>query len=179
MKSNESSTTLQKAFLLQFADLAQLRVKQLEGHVGGPQVQDQARVLEMMKGLSSRMDALEKSSAGGLQQGGGQSRYILSEKSTIPRAYDGNLEEWRAWRDDFAHFFNTKNVGMAQLLADIAKKMDVPVDRSTLAKWGGVLGTKVTGDHVHVWRALSSQNSDHVRGSRGRIRRMASTAHSV
>ena len=134
------------------ADLAQ-RVKQLEDHVGGPQVQDQARVLEMMKGLSSRMDAMENSSGGGLQRGG-QSRSYLPEKSTIPRAYDGNLEEWRAWRDDFADFLDTKNVGKAQLLADIAKKKDIPVCSSTLAKWAGVLGTKVTGDHIQVWRAL-------------------------
>ena len=98
---------------------------------------------------------MENSSGGGLHQGGGQSRGYLPEKSTIPRAYDGNLEEWRAWRDDFADFFDTKNVGMAQLLADIAKKRDVPVDSSTLAKWAGVLGTKVTGDHGQVWRALN------------------------
>ena len=39
------------------------RVKQLEDHVGGPQVQDQARVLEMMKGLSSGMDAVENRSS--------------------------------------------------------------------------------------------------------------------
>ena len=98
----------------------------------------------MMKGLSSRMDAMENSSGGGLQRGGGQSRGYLPEKSTIPRAYDGNLEEWRAWRHDFADFLDTKNVGMAQLLADITKKRDVPVDSSTLG----------VGDHVQVWRAL-------------------------
>ena len=46
---------------------------------------------------------------------------------------------------------------MAQLLADIAKKRDVPVDGSTLAKWAGVLGTEVTGDHVQVWRACQGQ----------------------
>ena len=60
----------------------------------------------MLKGLSSTMDAMENSSVGGLQQGGGQSRGYLPEKSTIPRAYDGNLEEWKAWRDDFADFFD-------------------------------------------------------------------------
>ena len=59
-----------------------------------------------------------------------------------------------AWRDDFADFLDTKNVRMAQLLADIAQKRDVPVDSSILAKWAGVLGTKVTGGHVQVWRAL-------------------------
>ena len=142
-----------EGILASVADMAQ-RVKQLEDHVGVPQVQDQARVLEMMKGMSSRMDAMENSSGEGLQQGGGQSRGYLPDKSTIPRAYDGNLEEWRAWRDDSADFLDTKNVGMAQLLADIAKKKDIPVDSSTLAKCAGVLGTKVTGDHVQVWRAL-------------------------
>ena len=89
---------------------------------------------------------MENSSEGGLQQGGGQSTGYLPGKSTIPRAYDGNLEEWRAWGDDFADFLDT-------LLADIAKKKRIPVDSSTLAKWAGVLGTKVTGDHVQVWRA--------------------------
>ena len=92
-----------EGILASVADLAQ-RVKQLEDHVGGPQVQDQARVLEMMKGLSSRMDAMENSSGGGLQQGGGQSRGYLHEKSTIPRAYDGNLEEWRAWQRRLCRF---------------------------------------------------------------------------
>ena len=62
-----------EGILASVADLAQ-RVKRLEDHVGGPQVQDEARVLEMMKGLSSRMDAMENSSGGGLQQGGRQSR---------------------------------------------------------------------------------------------------------
>ena len=76
-----------EGILASVADLAQ-RVKQLEDHVGGPQVQDQARVLEMMKGFSSRMDAMENSS-GGLQQGGGQSRRYLLEKSTIRRAKNG------------------------------------------------------------------------------------------
>ena len=87
------STT--EGILASVADVAQ-RVKQLEDDVGGPQVQDQARVVEIMKGLSSRMDAMENSSGGGLEQGGGQSRGYLPEKSTMPRAYDGNLEEWRA-----------------------------------------------------------------------------------
>ena len=68
-----------EGILASVADFAQ-RVKQLEDHVGGPQVQDQARVLEMMKGLSSRMDAMESTSGGGLQQGGGQSRGYLPEK---------------------------------------------------------------------------------------------------
>ena len=152
MKSKRVIDTTTEGILASVADLVQ-RVKQFEDHVGGPQVQDQARVLEMMEDLSSTMDAMENSSGGGLQQGGGQSRSYLPEQSTIPRAYDGNLEEWKAWRDDFADFFDTKNVGMAQLLADIAKKKDVPVNMSTLAKWAGVLGTKVTGDHVQVWRA--------------------------
>ena len=60
MKSKESSTTPQKANLLR---LQTWLSESLEDHVGGPQVQDQARVLEMMKGLSSRMDAMENSSA--------------------------------------------------------------------------------------------------------------------
>ena len=69
-----------EGILASVADLAQ-RVKQLENHVGRPQVQDQARVLQIMKGLSSRMDAMEKrSGGGGLQQGGGQSRGYLPEK---------------------------------------------------------------------------------------------------
>ena len=51
----------------------------------------------------------------------------------------------------------TKTVGMTQLLADTAKK-DVPVDSSTLAKWTGVLGTKTTGDHVQVWRAVGAED---------------------
>ena len=46
-----------EGILASVADLAQ-RVRQLEDHFGGPQVPDQARVLEMMKGLSSRMDAM-------------------------------------------------------------------------------------------------------------------------
>ena len=68
-----------EGILASVADLAQ-RVKQLEDHVGGPQEQDQVRVLEMMKGLSSRMDAMENSSGGALQQGGGQSRDYLPEE---------------------------------------------------------------------------------------------------
>ena len=47
---------------------------------------------------------------------------------------------------------------MAQLLADITKKRDVTVDSSTL----GVLGTKVTGDHVEVWRALQGLTTTEV-----------------
>ena len=74
-----------EAILASVADLSQ-RDKQLEDHVAGPQVQDQARVLEMTNPSSSRMDAMENSSGGGLQQRGGQSRDCLPKKSTIPRA---------------------------------------------------------------------------------------------
>ena len=109
-----------EGILASVAGLAQ-RVKQLEDHVGGPQVQDQARVLEMMKVLSSRMDAMENSSGGGLQQGGGQSRGY-SEKSTIPRAYDGNLEEWRAWRDDFADSLTQRMLGWHNCLQILQRK---------------------------------------------------------
>ena len=58
------------------------------------------------------------------------------------------------WKNGETTLQISLNVGMAQLLADIAKKKDIPVDSSTWPSGAGVLGTKVTGDHVQVFRAL-------------------------
>ena len=131
-----------EGILASVADLAQ-RVKQLE---------DQARVLEIMKGLSSRMDAMENDSGVSLQQGGGQSRGYLPQKSTIPKQMMGIWKNGGYGETTLQISLTQRMLGWYNCLHTLQRKRIFPVDSSTLAKWAGVLGTKVTGDQV--WRAL-------------------------
>ena len=60
------------------------------------------------------------------------------------------------WKNG-GHGETTLQISLTQRMLgwhNCCKEKDIPVDSSTLAKWAGVLGTKMTGDHVQVWRAL-------------------------
>ena len=116
-----------------------------------------------MKSLNTSVDTLEAVGAGaGVTVSAAQG--YLPEKSTLPKIFDGSVEEWRGWKYDFADFLDTS---MYLFLEEIAKSRDELVGDSFIQKWFG-LGARATKDQVAVWRALkgltggTGQNDCHV-----------------
>ena len=56
-----------------------------------------------MKSLNTRVDTLEAVGAGAGVTVSAAKGY-LTEKSTLPKIFDGSVEEWRGWKYDFADF---------------------------------------------------------------------------
>ena len=135
-----------------------MRIEVLEGHISQSLEQYMSSMMDMMKALATRIDTMEASGQGSGPSGSGGgsiNRGYLPEKSLIPKTYDGKLDDWRSWREDFSEFLDNKNTGMQKFLEEIARRRDAPVDDAMVRKWAS-LGGKVTGDRVQVWRALKA-----------------------
>ena len=103
-----------------------LRVSALEAHANKVVTQDQVALQTEIKTVEQRISRLEATVAGGSGASGSAStpsgtltRGYLPEKNTIPKTFEGELDQWRAWRDDVADFLDTRNVGMLKFLQAI------------------------------------------------------------
>ena len=109
-----------------------------------------------IKAIERTLSTMEKSSTGSSSTtapSGTLTRGYFPEKNTISRTLEGELDQWRAWRDDAADFLDTRNVGMFKFLHTIAMKRDTLTDSTMKRKWAA-LGQKSFGRPTCKWRAL-------------------------
>ena len=130
----------------------------LEAHTNKDTTQDYDKVAEAMRRFSARLDAVEAHGGQGGLPSSGAGKGYLPEKSLIPKTYQGELDGWRSWRDDLTEFMDNKNPGMKRFLEEVSNKRDELVSDVMLQKWN-VLGNKVVGDQVQVWRTLKALTS--------------------
>ena len=65
-----------------------------------------------------------------------QRRAVLCTREySIPRTFEAELDQWRTWKDDVADFFDTRNVGMVELLLAISKSRDKLADPAMKREW--------------------------------------------
>ena len=74
---------------------------------------------------------MEKSSTGSSSTtapNGTSTRGYLPEKNTIQWTFEGELDQWRAWRDDVADFLDTRKSECSNFLHAIAMNRDTVAD---------------------------------------------------
>ena len=127
------------------------RVSALEAHPNKVVTQDPVTVQTHIKAIEQRLSTMEKRSAGSSSttaQGGTLTRGHLPERNTLPRAFEGELDQWRAWRDDVAVLLDTRNVGMFKFLHAIASNRDTLADSTMKRKWAAFSETSFGRPHA-------------------------------
>ena len=97
----------------------------LEAHANKVVTQDHVAFQTEIKTMEQRVSTSEGIVAGGIGVSGSAS---APEKNTIPQTFEGELDQWRAWRDDFVDFSNTCNVKTLKFLQAIAMNRDTLVE---------------------------------------------------
>ena len=76
----------------------------------------------------------------------------MPQKSTIPKNFTDNADEWRSWQEGVADYADTMTPGMKKVLAEVDQEADV-ID----GLWRDARETKygkVMEEHTNLWRLL-------------------------
>ena len=96
----------------------------------------------------------------GITEGGSTSGkkdvQYLPDKQMIPDEYEGQLEGWRAWKEDMLRLFDKKNRGMRRFLEEVEKEKRA-IDQSWKDSRTSTYGTKVVNDAESLWKTFKNK----------------------
>ena len=110
------------------------------------------------------MDTLEAGPGPVGAPASGMSKGHLPEKSTLPKVYEENIEEWRSWKDNFAEFLDNKKIDLVEKQLDIVNNQIIGTDKKLdlLEQQGeaGVQTSKVTKDLLNQVASFTTENKE-------------------